>query len=369
MKRILIVPTLGLGLEGITTVIYNYIHAMDRQDLQLHFLTYGDLQPVLRDRFSALGTINFVSDRKQSTAAYVKDYIRLLREQRFDVVHIHGNSGTMAIETVLAKLCGVPRVLVHTHSTKTDHPVVNAVLKYPMMLFADERIACARGSGAFLYGNWKHTILNNAIDLAKFPFDPEVRAECRAEFGIQDEFLVGHIGHFSAPKNHFYLIDIFEAFHRRKPEAKLMLVGDGPDFDTVVEKVQKLQLQDSVIFTGRRSDVERLYQAFDVFLMPSRWEGLPLVLLEAQTAGLPVIASDRITKDVRCADNFWYLNIEEPAEIWANKLMEVANSQNRSLDNAGRLREQGFDIHMEAKRLQEIYLKETCLPQRNPCRQ
>ena len=358
MKRILIVPTLGLGLEGITTVIYNYIHAMDRQDLQLHFLTYGNLQPVLRDRFSALGTINFVSDRKQSTAAYVKDYIRLLREQRFDVVHIHGNSGTMAIETVLAKLCGVPRVLIHTHSTKTDHPMVNAILKYPMMLFADERIACARGSGAWLYGSWKHTVLNNAIDLGRFSYDPACRAECREEFGIRNEFLVGHIGHFSTPKNHFFLIDIFAAFHKRKPDAKLLLAGDGPDFDAVVEKVRQLQLQDSVIFTGRRSDVERLYQAFDVFLMPSRWEGLPLVLLEAQTAGLPVVASDRITKDVQCAPDFWYLSIEEDPKVWAEKLREVSEKKvDRTADTAQLLREHGFDIRTEAGRLLELYLK------------
>lgn len=358
MKRILIVPTLGLGLEGITTVIYNYIHAMDRQDLQLHFLTYGNLQPVLRDRFSALGTINFVSDRKQSTVAYVKDYIRLLREQRFDVVHIHGNSGTMAIETVLAKLCGVPRVLIHTHSTKTDHPMVNAILKYPMMLFADERIACARGSGAWLYGSWKHTVLNNAIDLGRFSYDPACRAECREEFGIRNEFLVGHIGHFSTPKNHFFLIDVFAAFHKRKPDAKLLLAGDGPDFDAVVEKVRQLQLQDSVIFTGRRSDVERLYQAFDVFLMPSRWEGLPLVLLEAQTAGLPVVASDRITKDVQCAPDFWYLSIEEDPKVWAEKLREVSEKKvDRTADTAQLLREHGFDIRTEAGRLLELYLK------------
>lgn len=358
MKRILIVPTLGLGLEGITTVIYNYIHAMDRQDLQLHFLTYGNLQPVLRDRFSALGTINFVSDRKQSTAAYVKDYIRLLREQRFDVVHIHGNSGTMAIETVLAKLCGVPRVLIHTHSTKTDHPMVNAILKYPMMLFADERIACARGSGAWLYGSWKHTVLNNAIDLGRFSYDPACRAECREEFGIRNEFLVGHIGHFSTPKNHFFLIAVFAAFHKRKPDAKLLLAGDGPDFDAVVEKVRQLQLQDSVIFTGRRSDVERLYQAFDVFLMPSRWEGLPLVLLEAQTAGLPVVASDRITKDVQCAPDFWYLSIEEDPKVWAEKLREVSEKKvDRTADTAQLLREHGFDIRTEAGRLLELYLK------------
>lgn len=357
MKKVLIVPTNGLDLEGITTVIYNYTKAMNRDGLELHFLTYGELNPSLRERFAPMGQIKFVSDRKQSTKAYVKDYIRLLKSGSFDVVHIHGNSGTMAIEAVLAKLCGVQKVIVHSHSTKTDHPLVNAVLRYPMALFADELVACAQGSGKWLYRNWKFTVLNNAIDITKFGYDSAARAEVRRELGIDKEFLVGHIGHFSAPKNHFYLIDVFYELYQREPGARLLLVGDGPDFDRVKEKVTSLHLQDAVIFAGRRSDAERLYQAMDVFLMPSRWEGLPLVLLEAQSACLPVVASSRITGDVRCTDNFWYLNIDESPAVWAEKLLQLSeNPVERSGDNGKLLRVRGFDICLETEKLRQIYL-------------
>lgn len=357
MKKVLIVPTIGLSLEGITTVIYNYISAMNRDGIQFHFMTYGNLRPVLKERFEVLGEIVFVSDRQKSTAAYVRDFVHLVRSGSYDVVHIHGNSGTMAIEAVLAKLCGVRKVIVHSHSTKTDHPVANAILKYPMAMFADELVACAEGSGKWLYKNWKFTVLNNAIDIAKFGFDRDDRVEVRDELGIGEEFLVGHIGHFSTPKNHFYLIDIFNELYKCDPRARLLLVGDGPDFDEVVEKVKKLQLQDVVIFTGRRSDVERMYQAMDVFLMPSRWEGLPLVLLEAQASGLPVVASDRITGDVRCTDNFWYLSIDQDPVVWAEKLMQLSQRPvERSVNHAQLLRDRGFDIYMEAQYLREMYL-------------
>lgn len=357
MKKVLIVPTNGLNLEGITTVIYNYTKAMNRDGLDLHFLTYGELHPSLRERFSPMGQIEFVSDRKQSTKAYIKDYIRLLRTGSFDVVHIHGNSGTMAIEAVLAKLCGVQKVMVHSHSTKTDHPLAHAVLRYPMALFADELVACAQGSGKWLYRNWKFTVLNNAIDITKFGFDRSARAEVRRELGIDNEFLVGHIGHFSAPKNHFYLVDIFQELYQREPGARLLLVGDGPDFDQVKEKVTSLHLQDAVIFAGRRSDAERLYQAMDVFLMPSRWEGLPLVLLEAQASGLPIAASDRITKDVKCTENFWYLNIEDAPAVWAKKLLELAQEPaERAANQVQLLRDRGFDIAAEAQHLRQMYL-------------
>lgn len=357
MKKILVVPTLGLNLEGITTVIYNYVKAMNREGLALYFLTYGELHPSLRERFAPIGKLEFVADRKQSTTAYIRDYIRLLRSESFDVVHIHGNSGTMAIEAVLAKFCSVKKVIVHTHSTKTSYPMVNSILKYPMAIFADELVACSQESGKWLYKNWKFTILNNAIDIAKFGFNSAYREARRQEFGVEDAFLVGHIGHFSAPKNHFYLIDIFEVFHKQLPDSRLLLVGDGPDFNAVVDKVHKLNLQDAVIFAGKRSDVEQLYQAMDVFLMPSRWEGLPLVLLEAQSSGLPVVASDRITKTVQCAGCFFYLNIEEDPKVWAERLMLISQTPvERSISNAKLLQASGFDINQESDRLRKLYL-------------
>ena len=175
MKKVLISPTLGLDLEGITSVIYNYTKAMDRRDLELSFLTYGELKPSLRERFEALGRILFVSDRKQSTKAYVKDYVALLKKEKFDVVHINGNSGTMIIEVMLAKLCGVKNVMVHGHSTRTSHPFVHGVLKRPMMWLSDECIACSEATGRWLYGKYPYTLLNNAIELDPFRFRQDLR--------------------------------------------------------------------------------------------------------------------------------------------------------------------------------------------------
>ena len=193
MKKILIVPTLGLNLEGITSVIHNYTNFMDRSGLQLHFMTYGELNPALREKFEKLGEILFVSDRKQSTLAYVKDYVALLKSRSFDVVHIHGNSGTMLIEVLLAKLCGVRTVMVQAHSTRTNHPFVNAVLKRPMMWLCRDCIASSDASGQWLYGKHPYTLLNNAIEVDNFRFDAAAREAYRKEFGIRDEeFLVGH---------------------------------------------------------------------------------------------------------------------------------------------------------------------------------
>lgn len=359
MKNILIIPTLGLDLEGITSVIYNYTNAMDRGGLQISFLTYGDLNPAVRERFEALGEILFVSDRKQSTWAYVKDLAALLKRHAFDVVHINGNSGTMLIEVLLAKLCGVRNVIIHAHSTRTSHPVVNAILKHPMMWLAQECIACSEASGQWLYGKHPYVQLNNAIALPGYRFQASLRERYRAQFGIKDEFLIGHIGHFTEPKNHFFLIDVFAAFHSLEPASKLLLISDGPRFARVKEKTAELGLQDAVIFAGCRDDVAGIYSAMDLFILPSCWEGLPLVMVEAQVNGLPLLVSDVVTRAAKCTDRVFYKPLDHGAEDWARTLQQLCKMHfDREEDVCAAIAERGFDIQREAEKLRKLYLKD-----------
>ena len=359
MKKILISPTLGLDLEGITSVIYNYTKAMDRSGLQFYFLTYGDLKPALRQRFEALGEILFVSDRKQSTLAYVKDYIALLKKHRFDVVHIHGNSGTMIIEVALAKLCGVKNVMVHAHNTRTNHPVINAVLKYPMMWLSQECIGCSEAAGKWLYGTHRYIVLNNAIDLSNFRFQESLRQQYRGEFGVREEFLIGHVGHFTEQKNHFFLVDVFAAFHKLEPASKLLLISDGPRFEQVKAQVARLGLEDAVIFAGRRSDVAGIYSAMDFFMLPSCWEGLPLVMVEAQANGLPMLVSDVITPAAKCTDRAFYKPLQQGAEAWARQLQQIRDMGfDRREDTCAVIAQNGFDIHAETEKLRKLYLKD-----------
>ena len=359
MKKILISPTLGLDLEGITSVIYNYTKAMDRSGLELSFLTYGELKPSVRERFEPLGEILFVSDRKQSTLGYVKDYVALLRERSFDVVHINGNSGTMLIEVLLAKLCGVKNVMVHGHSTRTNHPFINQILKYPMMWLSQTCIACSEATGQWLYGRHPYVLLNNAVELDQFRYADALREKYRKEFGIGEEFLIGHIGHFTEPKNHFFLIDVFAAFHALQPHSKLLLISDGPRFVQVQEKVARLGLQDAVIFAGRRSDVAGIYSAMDLFILPSCWEGLPLVMVEAQMNGLPLLVSDAVTKVAKCTDRVTYKPLEDGAESWAESLQKLQGKTfDRRMDYRGVIADKGFDIHAEAAKLRSLYLKD-----------
>ena len=171
--------------------------------------------------------------------------------------------------------------------------------------------------------------------------------------------MVGHIGHFTEQKNHFFLIDVFAAFHKLEPNSKLLLISDGPRFQQVQEKVAQLGLQDAVIFAGRRSDVAGIYSAMDLFILPSCWEGLPLVMVEAQMNGLPLLVSDAVTSAAKCTDRVWYKSLEDGTQSWAETLLKLKNQRfDRQKGFRGIIAEKGFDIQAEAEKLRQLYLKD-----------
>lgn len=355
-KTVLIINTVGMGYDGMSHVILNYLCHMSVDGLDLHFTAAPDVNDSIRNTLENYGTIHYIPLKKENLWGYVFGLNKTLKS-RIDVIHIHGNSGTMVIESLLARLHGVPQILVHCHNTKTSYPLLNRILTPIMKCMATDLIACSRASGEWLYGKSNYLVLNNAIDLKKYEFNPLVREEVRREFQVGDTLLVGHIGAFLESKNQPYLVEAFADFHRRYPNSKLMLVSDGPMFEAVKHQVEQLGLTGSVIFPGRRSDAQRLYQAMDVFVMPSRWEGLPLVMLEAQASGLPVLASDRITRDAACTDRVRFLSIDETPSVWADALMELVDEKKDRVEGiAQQLRQHGFDITEEAEILRDIYL-------------
>lgn len=356
MKKILIVNTVGYNYDGMTSVILNYLSAMERQDLKFYFCVYENINPALKEQLEQLGDTVVIPNRKKNVVCYVRTLMRLLRSH-MDVIHVHGNSGTMLIEVLLAKWCGVKKIIVHGHNTKTNYPMVNAVLKVPMMYLADICMACSKAAGEWLYGNHPYIVLNNAIDLSRFQFSAESRKIYRDEFGVKDEFLIGHIGHFTPQKNHFFLIEVFYEFHKLEPASKLLLISDGPRFEQVKAIVQERGLQDSVIFAGRRKDVADIYSAMDMFLLPSCWEGLPLTMVEAQVNGLPLLVSDVITEDAKCIDRVYYKALSDGAKSWAEKILQIQNQYcDRGADTHTAIMENGFDIYQEAEKLRHIYL-------------
>ncbi len=355
-RKILVINTVGLQFNGITTVIYNYLSAMDRTGMEIDFLAFDSICDEIREKFEKIGRIIIVPERKKDLKGYAKALGRVLKSG-YDVVHIHGNSSTMAIDSLIARLNRVGNVIVHSHSTSCDHPFFNVALKPLMRLFADTFIACSEKSGNWLYKSG-YIVLNNAIDTEKFAFNENSRQSCRRELGVEDEYLIGHIGHFTVDKNQSFLVDVFSCLHKLVPRSKLLLIGQGGKLQEVRDKVRELGLDEYVVFAGVRNDIDRLYQAMDIFVLPSLWEGLPLVMLEAQAAVLPVIVSTNVTGEARCTELVRYKPLDDGAESWAEQVIAaLKNAGDRNMDTGEAIRKHGFDICQEAKKLRDIYCR------------
>jgi len=224
--------------------------------------------------------------------------------------------------------------------------------------YATHYFACSEYAGKWLFGNKtggsKLTVLNNAIDLEKFSFDNDMREKLRAELGLENKFVLGNIGRFCFQKNHDFLIDVFYRVYKMDNSAVLMLIGEGELVDTVREKVRSLNLEKSVLFLEPKENINDYYQAMDVFVLPSHYEGFGIVALEAQAAGVPTICSDKVPNVTRLSEDIEYISLDTPADKWAEAIMLRKNAgRKNSIDY---IRKKGYDIKVEARKLEDIYI-------------
>lgn len=203
----------------------------------------------------------------------------------------------------------------------------------------------------------KVEIINNAIDLDKFKFDENIRKKKREELGIsKDTKVIGHIGRLVTVKNHTFLLEVFNEVYKKDKNVILILAGAGPLENEIKEKIKSLNLESNVKLLGGRNDANELYQVFDLFILPSLYEGLAVVGIEAQASGLPCILSNEVPKETKILDSSEFVSLTEPKEKWAEVVMNSINNTERK-DTSEKLKARNFDIKLEAKKLEDMYLK------------
>ena len=366
-----------LNAAGVEAVVNNYYRNMDREKYQFDYFIDSDSSFDPPQEMIDLGARYYVIPPYQHLPQYLKELTRLFRENNYKIVHSGMN--TLAVFSLYAaKKAGVPIRINHNHSTASRGEIKKNILKYLLRpfakAFATDYVACSRYAGEWLFGKksmerGEVTIFNNAIDLNRYRYDEDIRIKKRAdlsrEFGIslddgqESRLVIGHVGRFCFQKNHEFLIEIFEKVHDRRPDAVLLLIGIGELTDDIKTLVREKGLTDSVIFTGARSDVNELYQAMDVFVLPSRYEGLPVVGVEAQAAGLPCILSTSMTAETKMLDTTVMIDLSEGAERWADAVLRAVCNDNEQFkgrqDTSDEIRQAGFDISTEGVRLREFY--------------
>ena len=355
----------NMARAGIETMLMNYYREMDRDQIQFDFLANKPAPGEYDEEIRSMGGRVFVSPGLNPLhfpryRRFVADLLHSNPE--IGIVHAHNEAmGYYALKS--AKDAGLPVRIAHAHNTQIIRDY-----KYPLKLVCKQLLpgaatdywSCGRDAGIYYYGEkrWNESgfILRNAIDVSRFAFRQEIRERLRQRHGLEKCFVIGHVGRFNVQKNHSRLLDIFAEIAKAVPDARLALIGVGELEPSVKDKTLALGIQDKVLFLGQMPDVSEWYQAMDCFVLPSLFEGLPVVGIEAQAAGLPCFFSDRVTDEVLLSPETHRISLLADDAEWAGEIMAARQPGTDRRQGTDIVRRAGYDIHVEARKLQEIYL-------------
>ena len=359
-EKIRIAHVVGaLTAGGVESVIYNYFSNIDRERYELHYITYNPPEPDMKKKFELLGFhIHQVSQkRKHPLKSCVQTY-QILKTNQIQIVHSHMTLMCF-ITNLLGRAAGARVLISHSHLALKDDGVkkiLHGLCKWLSRITATDYFACGEDAAAYLFGKKgkkKAVLLYNAIDLALFSENREAAEDVRRELGLGTGILMGHVGRFTEQKNHGFLLEVFKEFFCMHPDSKLLLAGNGPEMERIREKARKEFPEENICFAGSRQDVHRLLSAMDIFVFPSLYEGLPVVLLEAQAASRAVLVSDRVDRKTDVTGGLCFMSLDESPKRWAEKADEMLKSGIRC---DGRAMIHGaYDIHRAAGKLDDFY--------------
>lgn len=360
MKKVLIIITTGFSpFGGLTSVMMNYYRAMDKKDLYIDIASTNEAEKSLLEELSNNGSQYYrLGDRKKNIFYYLMNLYRRIKQGRYDVVHVNGNSSTMMFELYIAKYCGVDCRIAHGHTTRSNYPKLHKLLEPMFKRSYTHGVAVSKEVGDWLFEDG-YRILNNAIDLEHYKFSKDLRNEFRKKYEIDgDTVVVGNVGKLNAPKNQSFLLRVFAAAKKQKENMILVVVGGGGLENELKELACRLDISDSVIFLGMVNDTREAMQGMDVFVFTSIFEGLGMALIEAQAAGLPCISSDTVPKETKVSDLIEYVSLLEEPEYWARLILGKMQMDRETVSEMVQedIRRSGYDIKIEADKLRKLYL-------------
>ena len=359
-----------LNIGGAESRIMDLYRNIDRTQIQFDFMQHTPQICAYQQEVESLGghVYHVPRFRIYNILSYQKSWKKFFKEHpEIQVVHGHMTS-TAGIYLPIAARYGHAYTIAHARSAGVDNGIkgrITRLLRRNLSKKCDQCFTCSELAGDAVFGKKAMEdglvkIVPNAIDVSKFVFDRKRREQIRKQYGIaEDNFVVGHVGRFDTVKNHAYLLDIFEKCYHKNQNFRLMLVGDGPLREEMENRAKQLGIEQQVIFTGNQKNVADYYQAFDFFLLPSFYEGLPGTAIEAQTCGVAGILSDTVTEEAIITDLMWQKSIDLAPEEWADEIIEYQKN-NKNEDRRSRVEEvrnAGFDVKQQAMKLSEFYQK------------
>ena len=351
----------NLDISGITSVILNYALFQNCEQLDISIATGSPQKDNYVKQLNEKNIkVYLLPKRKKHPIKYRKQLKKIIKANNFDIVHVHGNSATMVLELSVAKKCGVKVRIAHCHNSKCGSLIRHKLLLPFFKKSYTHAFACSKLAGDWIFGEGTFEVLNNGINTNRYKFDLQSRNNERIELGVENDIVIGHIGLFNDQKNHSFLLDVFEQLVLIKSNVKLLLVGSGQNFDLVKARVDSSGYKDKVIFAGVSDKIPQMLSAMDVLVLPSKFEGLPVVLIEGQASGLICMTSDCVTTEANITGNVDFLPLS--VSEWAKKLSEVkqfdaALRANVSAESILKIKKANYDIQENCKALTSLYEK------------
>lgn len=343
---------------GLETALMNYYRNIDRTKIQFDFLMHRSEPSDYDNEIESLGGRIYRAPRlyPQNYPTYFS-YMRRFFAQHPEYRIVHSHIDSMSYFPLLAaKWAGVPVRIAHSHSASLDRDakyLLKQLYRLGLGTVATHRFSCGQAAGEFLFRGKDFHLIPNAIEAEQFCYQDTVRLAKRRELGLEGQLVLGHAGRFTAVKNHEYLLEVFSEVLKKKLDGILLLIGTGELETRIRNKVTELGITESVRFLGNRSDMSELYQAMDILVVPSFYEGVPLVGLEAQFAGLPCVFSDRVSQEVCFTNNCHFLSLKLGPACWAEQILQWGSAERDTCRSIN----QKYDIKYAHKILEAQYME------------
>lgn len=357
IKVLMLVPNLQID-SGVTSFVMNYYRKIDPKQIHIDFVVYFDIKTSCYTEIKANGGKIFILPSVKNIVKHIKACNKILAQGDYDIVH--NNTLHVALPMMLcAKLHHVPVRILHSHNSKmgeTKKKELRNKMFLPLLRsLATDYAACSNLAGNAMFGSAYYTVIPNVIQTDKYIFNEEIRNKVRHKMGVENKFIVATVGRLAEQKNPFFAIDVFKELVNIMPNAEYWWIGNGELDNQVAAYVQQQGLADKVKLLGSRNDVIDLYQAMDVFFLPSLFEGLPLTGVEAQAMGLPMVVSDTVTNEMVYTDLVNYMSLKKSVEEWASLIKQLCNVRRDRILYNDQLQKSSFYDSKCGERLQDIY--------------
>ena len=356
------------NLGGIETYLIEQFRHRDKSKIDYDFVNItGEYSICYEDEILASGSKIFkVVSRHKNPLLHYWQWFNILLQNKgvYDVIVLNTNSLEYVFPLVLGKIFGIPVRVIHSHNSGFENKqglarrLLVGMNKKLLAWSANLRFACSQFAGQWMFKDNPYHVIYNAIDIHKYDADLLVREETRNALGLHTELTLLHVGRFSYQKNHSFLLDIFKEVHRIQPDSVLLLVGDTTEesefLTEVKRKIKAYGLENVVRLLGRRDDVNKIMQAADVLVMPSFFEGLTVVGIEAQASDLPLLLSDTVTKELGLLPSTQFISLEAGPTAWAEAI--VNSKQHNRQSRYEELKAAGYDIGNETERVEKLLI-------------